>query len=66
MIKGNQKLLNIFRILIDTAIIIFSFVIAYYLRFDEQHSILISSLDGSMHRLVSTEAWVLIPRCYLC
>ncbi len=35
MIKGNQKLLNLFRILIDTAIIIFSFVMAYRLRFHD-------------------------------
>lgn len=41
MIKGNQKLLNFFRILTDTCIIIFSFICAYYLRFDEDHSILI-------------------------
>ena len=41
MIKGNQKLLNIFRILIDTGIIVFSFVLAYYLRFDDVHSFLI-------------------------
>ncbi|MCH5264969.1 MAG: undecaprenyl-phosphate glucose phosphotransferase [Lachnospiraceae bacterium] len=41
MIKGNQKLLNLFRILIDAAIIIFSFVLAYYLRFDDVHSFLI-------------------------
>lgn len=40
MIKGNQKLLNLFRILIDTAIIVFSFVMAYYLRFADD-SILI-------------------------
>lgn len=33
MIKGNQKLLNLFRILIDTAIIVTSFIMAYYLRF---------------------------------
>ena len=41
MIKGNQKLLNLFRILIDTGIIIFSFILAYYLRFDDEHSFLI-------------------------
>ena len=41
MIKGNQKLLNLFRILIDAAIIIFSFVLAYYLRFEDVHSFLI-------------------------
>ncbi len=41
MIKENQKLLNLFRILIDTMIIVCSFVLAYYLRFDEEHSILI-------------------------
>lgn len=40
MIKGNQKLLNLFRILIDTAIIVFSFVMAYHLRFADD-SILI-------------------------
>ena len=40
MIKGNQKLLNLFRILIDTAIIIFSFIMAYRLRFYD-NSILI-------------------------
>lgn len=40
MIKGNQKLLNLFRILIDTAIIVTSFVMAYYLRFSP-NSILI-------------------------
>ena len=40
MIKGNQKLLNLFRILIDTAIIVFSFIRAYYLRFSND-SILI-------------------------
>jgi len=41
LIKGNQKLLNLFRILIDTGIIIFSFILAYYLRFDDEHSFLI-------------------------
>lgn len=40
MIKGNQKLLNLFRILIDTAIIVTSFIMAYYLRFSP-NSILI-------------------------
>ena len=40
MIKGSQKLLNLFRILIDTAIIVFSFIRAYYLRFSND-SILI-------------------------
>ena len=71
MIKGNQKLLNIFRILIDTAIIIFSFVIAYYLRFDEQHSILILlgwinapiGIYGSLGSY-SQMLFMLIP-CYL-
>ena len=38
MIKGNQKLLNLFRVLIDTAIIVCSFIGAYYLRFDNVHS----------------------------
>lgn len=41
MIKGNQKLLNLFRILFDAAIIIVSFILAYYLRFDDTHSFLI-------------------------
>lgn len=40
MIKGNQKLLNLFRILIDVVIIITSFIMAYYLRFSP-NSILI-------------------------
>ncbi len=41
MIKGNQKLLNIFRILFDIAIIIGSFKLAYKLRFDSDFSFLI-------------------------
>lgn len=41
MIKGNQKLLNIFRFLIDMGILVGSFVLAYYLRFDEEISFLI-------------------------
>lgn len=34
MIKDNQKLLNFFHVLIDAAIIIFSFALAYHLRFN--------------------------------
>ena len=41
MIKGNQKLLNVIRFIIDVLILIFSFVLAYKLRFDEEFSILI-------------------------
>lgn len=41
MIKGNQKLLNIIRFIIDVLILIFSFVLSYELRFDEEFSILI-------------------------
>ena len=41
MIKGNQKLLNIIRFIIDVLILIFSFVLAYKLRFDEEQSFLI-------------------------
>lgn len=41
MIKGNQKLLNIFRFIIDVLILVVSFVLAYILRFDEEFSFLI-------------------------
>lgn len=41
LIKGNQKLLNVIRFIIDVFIIIVSFELAYYLRFDEELSFLI-------------------------
>ncbi len=41
LIKGNQKLLNIIRFIIDLLILVFSFVLAYKLRFDEEFSFLI-------------------------
>ncbi|HCC35935.1 MAG TPA: undecaprenyl-phosphate glucose phosphotransferase [Ruminococcaceae bacterium] len=41
MIKDNQKLLNFFHILIDAAIIVFAFSIAYHLRFNEETSYLL-------------------------
>lgn len=41
MIKGNQKLLNVIRFIIDVAILVVSFVLAYFLRFDEEFSFLI-------------------------
>lgn len=41
MIKDNQKLLNLFHVLIDAFIIVFSFALAYNLRFDEETSFLI-------------------------
>ncbi len=41
MIKGNQKLLNVIRFIIDVLILIVSFVLAYLLRFDEEFSFLI-------------------------
>lgn len=71
VIKGNQKLLNLFRILIDTLIIIFSFVCAYYLRFDDVHSFLIRlhiiseplGLYGSLQEYLQI-LLMLIP-CYL-
>lgn len=70
MIKGNQKLLNLFRILIDTAIMVFSFVAAYHLRFDTEHSILIRwgmerprGLYGSLEDYLQI-LFMLIP-CYL-
>lgn len=71
LIKGNQKLLNLFRILIDTFIIIFSFILAYYLRFDSEHSFLILwgripeplGLYGSLHKYMQI-LFMLIP-CYL-
>lgn len=41
MIKDNQKLLNILHIVTDGLIIIFSYIMAYYLRFDDTSSFLI-------------------------
>lgn len=41
LIKGNQKLLNLFRILIDTAIIVGSFYGAYYLRFADNSPLIL-------------------------
>ena len=41
MIKENQKLLNILHFVIDILIIVFSFYFAFFLRFNEEHSILI-------------------------
>ncbi len=41
LIKGNQKLLNIIRFIIDILILVFSFVLAYRLRFDVEFSYLI-------------------------
>jgi len=70
LIKGNQKLLNLFRILIDTAIMVFSFVAAYHLRFDTEHSILIRwgmerprGLYGTLEDYLQI-LFMLIP-CYL-
>lgn len=71
MIKGNQKLLNLFRILFDTAIIIVSFILAYYLRFDDAHSFLIRfkiieeplGVYGSLREYLQI-LFMLIP-CYL-
>ncbi|HAK57568.1 MAG TPA: undecaprenyl-phosphate glucose phosphotransferase, partial [Lachnospiraceae bacterium] len=41
MIKENERLLTLFRVLIDAAILIGAFVLSYYLRFDDVHSPLI-------------------------
>lgn len=41
MIKDNQKLLNFFHILIDAMVLVFSFAVAYHLRFNEEQSYLI-------------------------
>ncbi len=41
MIRENQKLLNILQLIIDASIIVFSFLLAYPLRFDETWSPLI-------------------------
>lgn len=41
MIKENQKLLNLIHLLIDASIIILSFMLAYFLRFDVEYSPLI-------------------------
>ena len=71
LIKGNQKLLNLFRILIDTLIIVFSFVCAYYLRFDDVHSFLIRyhiiseplGLYGSLQEYL--QILIMLIPCYL-
>ncbi len=71
MIKGNQKLLNIIRFIIDVGILIFSFVLAYKLRFDEEWSILIRyriieepiGLYGTLEEYMQL-LFLLIP-CYL-
>ncbi|MBO6108034.1 MAG: undecaprenyl-phosphate glucose phosphotransferase [Eubacterium sp.] len=41
MIKENERLLTLFRVLVDAVIIISSFILSYYLRFDDIHSPLI-------------------------
>ncbi|MBE5927910.1 MAG: undecaprenyl-phosphate glucose phosphotransferase [Lachnospiraceae bacterium] len=41
MIKENQRLLNLFHLVIDALIIVFSFCFAYHLRFDIKDSFLI-------------------------
>ncbi|WP_026834515.1 undecaprenyl-phosphate glucose phosphotransferase [Eubacterium xylanophilum] len=41
MIKGNQKLLNVLRFVIDISILVLSFYLSYILRFDEEYSVLI-------------------------
>ncbi len=41
MIKENQRLLNLMHVIIDAIIIAFSFLLAYYLRFDDTWSPLI-------------------------
>ena len=71
MIKGNQKLLNIIRFIIDVLILVFSFILAYKLRFDEEQSILIQwqiieepiGLYGTLEEYMQM-LFLLIP-CYL-
>ncbi len=71
MIKGNQKLLNVIRFIIDVGILIFSFVLAYMLRFDEERSFLIRfkiieepiGLYGTLEQYMQM-LFLLIP-CYL-
>ncbi|MBR6229397.1 MAG: undecaprenyl-phosphate glucose phosphotransferase [Eubacterium sp.] len=41
MIKENERLLTLFRVLVDAGILIGAFVLSYYLRFDDVHSPLI-------------------------
>ena len=41
VIKENERLLTLFRVLVDAVIIISSFILSYYLRFDDIHSPLI-------------------------
>ena len=71
MIKDNQKLLNLFHILIDAFIIVISFVLAYQLRFDERNSFLIlwGFIDPPIGLYGSLEVYMrmliyLLP-CYL-
>ena len=41
MIKENERLLTLFRVLVDAVILIGSFMLSYYLRFDKVNSPLI-------------------------
>ena len=41
MIKENERLLTLFRVLVDAGIIVGAFVLSYYLRFDKENSFLI-------------------------
>ena len=71
MIKDNQKLLNLFHVIIDAFIIIISFILSYYLRFDEDWSFLIrrSIIDAPMGLFGSIQHYMqmlifLVP-CYI-
>ncbi len=59
MIKENQRLLNIMHVIVDALIIAFSFLLAYYLRFDDTWSPLI--LHGIIKPAVG---YVLEPEKY--
>lgn len=65
MIKGNQKLLNVFRILLDAILIILSYYLAYKIRFEELFHIVESPI--TIYPTIEEYAdvlYMLIP-CYL-
>ncbi len=60
MIKENQKLLNLFHVIVDAIIIIVSFILAYKLRFDDTWSPLIR-----YGRPLTRYGIILSPRGYI-
>ena len=70
MIKENQKLLNLFRVIIDTAIMVGSFYAAYFLRFYDQSPLIVYNIIREPYGLYGSLMdytrilFMLIP-CYL-